>query len=203
MFWNYSKWQKIKQDAPGFNRGFFFSSKLWLLRIHKSCEIYRRMCTEKQVLVKIIYKGDKQGFTITNQCQTEFMEWKHTDSLVQKRFWVKQSLKKVMLTVFWDMKEPITIHFLVKCATVNRAFYYKLLWQNSPLLNDHRIYIFSWIGCYRYTASSVKQYQLNFLFSFLSLNSKRSIYFSSYSPFSTFKSFIADTLHGFLRQRSF
>ena len=47
------------------------------------------------------------------------MEWKHRDSLVNKKFWVQQSLKKVMLTVFWDMKGPITVDFLEKGATVN------------------------------------------------------------------------------------
>ena len=53
-----------------------------------------------------------------------------------KKFWAEQSVKKVMLTVFWDMKGPITIDFLEKDATVNSASYsqLKLLRQNSPYL---------------------------------------------------------------------
>ena len=52
-------------------------------------------------------------------------------------FQVQQSVKKVMLTAFWNMKGPITINFLEKGATVNSASDSHLLMQNSPyLLND-------------------------------------------------------------------
>ena len=47
------------------------------------------------------------------------MEWKHTDSPVNKKFWVQWSVKKVMLTVLWNVKGPIAIHFLEKDVTVN------------------------------------------------------------------------------------
>ena len=39
----------------------------------------------------------------------KMMEWKYTDCLVKKKFWSQWLIKKVMLTVFWDMKGPITI----------------------------------------------------------------------------------------------
>ena len=45
------------------------------------------------------------------------MEEKQTDSLV-KKLQVLQSVKKVLLTVFWDMKGPITIDFIEKGTTV-------------------------------------------------------------------------------------
>ena len=51
------------------------------------------------------------------------MEWKHTDSVVKKMFWAHQSLKKVMLTVFWDMKGLITIDFPQKGAALDRVSY--------------------------------------------------------------------------------
>ena len=51
----------------------------------------------------------------------QYMEWKHMDSLVKKRLQAQQSVKKVMLTVFLDMKKPITIDFIEKCAIVNSA----------------------------------------------------------------------------------
>ena len=47
------------------------------------------------------------------------MEWIHTDSQVKNEFLAQPSVKKVMMTVFWDMKWPITIDFLEKDATVN------------------------------------------------------------------------------------
>ena len=42
-----------------------------------------------------------------------------------------------MLTVFWNMRGPITIDFLKKGVPVNSISYCQLFWQNSPyLLND-------------------------------------------------------------------
>ena len=46
------------------------------------------------------------------------MEWKCTEFPL-----IKRPVKKVMLTIFWDMKGPITIDFLEKDATVNIANY--------------------------------------------------------------------------------
>ena len=47
------------------------------------------------------------------------------------------SVKEVMLTVFWDMKEPVTIDFLEKGAPVNNISYCQHFWENLPyLLND-------------------------------------------------------------------
>ena len=39
------------------------------------------------------------------------MEGKPIDFSVKKKFWVQWSVKKVMMTVFWDMKGAITIGF--------------------------------------------------------------------------------------------
>ena len=48
-----------------------------------------------------------------------------------------KSVKKVILTVFWDMKGPITVDFLEKGATVNSTPSYQLLRQYfTLLLND-------------------------------------------------------------------
>ena len=64
-------------------------------------------------------------------------ERKYADSPAKKKFQVQQSVKKIMLRVFQDMKGTITIDSLEKGSTVNSASYYQLLKQNSPyLLND-------------------------------------------------------------------
>ena len=39
------------------------------------------------------------------------------------------AVTKIMVTVFWDMKEPITVDFLEKGATVNSSSYCQLLEQ--------------------------------------------------------------------------
>ena len=57
--------------------------------------------------------------------------------LVAEKF---RSVKKVMLTVFWNIKGRITINFLEKGATVNSASCCLFYNQNSPdSLNDARI----------------------------------------------------------------
>ena len=49
-----------------------------------------------------------------------------------------ESLKKIMLIVFWDMKERINIDFFEKGTTVCKNSYCFHLEQNSP-------YIYSWV----------------------------------------------------------
>ena len=56
-----------------------------------------------------------------------------TDSPEKKKFCAHHSVKKVMLTVFWDIKEGITIDFFEKAPAVNIASYCQLLMQNSNL----------------------------------------------------------------------
>ena len=52
-----------------------------------------------------------------------------TYSLIMKKFQLPQSVKKVMLTVFWEMKGPATIDFLQKGITVNSTSNCELLSQ--------------------------------------------------------------------------
>ena len=49
-------------------------------------------------------------------------DWKYTDYKGEK-FHALYSVKKVMLTVFKDMKGPITIDFLEKMVAIDRASY--------------------------------------------------------------------------------
>ena len=43
-------------------------------------------------------------------------------------------LKKIMLTIFWDMKGPITTDIYEKGVTVNSVSYCQLLWKNFAQL---------------------------------------------------------------------
>ena len=73
---------------------------------------------EKHVLVK--------------RCLQMSMKWKNIDSPEKKMFWAQWLVKKVMLTVLWNMKETITMDFFK-----NSASYCQLLRQNSAyLLNE-------------------------------------------------------------------
>ena len=71
---------------------------------YKPCEIYRRTC-------------DMYGKSCFSQKDSL---WKH--SLFEKEKGLNTAvIKKVILTVFFDMKGPILIDFLEKDATVNSA----------------------------------------------------------------------------------
>ena len=72
-------------------------------------------------------------FTTTSHLHGLWSE--NTDSPVKKKIWAQGSVTKVMLTVFWDMKGPITWFPLEKkkkkkkkkkSTTVNSAYYCKL-----------------------------------------------------------------------------
>ena len=45
---------------------------------------------------------------------------------------VLESVKKVMLTFFWDMQKPITTNFLERAETLNNGFFWLFIRQNSP-----------------------------------------------------------------------
>lgn len=72
------------------------------------------------------------------ECKQQSMQWKHTASPVKKKFRAQRSVKKVMLTVFWDVKGPITISFLEKGTTVNSENYCQLLQQVKKDIKNKR-----------------------------------------------------------------
>ena len=73
------------------------------------CQSYRGACFSQ----RNVYKWAKYEFTVMGLSEKD-MEWKDTGSLVNKKFLTLWLEKNVILTVFWDMKEPITIDFLQK-----------------------------------------------------------------------------------------
>ena len=59
----------------------------------------------------------------------------------KKKFWTKQSVKKLMLEFFWEIKKTFLLIPLKKITTVKSASYHRLVRQNSPyLLNNPCIY---------------------------------------------------------------
>jgi len=49
------------------------------------------------------------------------MQWKHPLSLANKEFKTQASAGKVMLTIFWDVSDPVLVHFQEKGQTVTSA----------------------------------------------------------------------------------
>ena len=68
------------------------------------------MHMEKHVLVKEIFiNGLNMGLSLWARVKDSG----NTDFLVKKKFWVQQTVK-VMLTVFWDIKGPMTLDLFEK-----------------------------------------------------------------------------------------
>jgi hypothetical protein len=55
------------------------------------------------------------------------MQWKHPSSPANKKFKTQASAGKVMLTIFWDVNDPILVHFQEKGQTVTNAQYSDML----------------------------------------------------------------------------
>ena len=110
------------------NRGLL--SIFWWLRRGNHVQFIEEctMCTEKKVLVK--------------KCLQMYQTWvchykpeskrhrKNSDFSAKKKFRAQLPVKKIMLTVFWDMKR-FGVFFISKVATVNSVSYNQLLRQKD------------------------------------------------------------------------
>jgi transposase len=61
------------------------------------------------------------------QSKRQSMQWKHPSSPANKKFKTQASTGKVMLTTFWDVNDPILVHFQEKGQTVTSAQYSDML----------------------------------------------------------------------------
>ena len=71
-------------------------------------ESLRRYRKEGDVLSRIVTTDETWVFHYEPESKRRSMEWKHVSSPVKKKFKSQKSLRKVMLTVFWDRNGPIT-----------------------------------------------------------------------------------------------
>lgn len=72
------------------------------------------------------------------ESKRQSMEWKHVQSPTKKKFKSQRAVGKVMLTVFWDMKGPVTIDFLQRGTTVNAENYCELLGKVKDDIRSRR-----------------------------------------------------------------
>ena len=128
LFWGYSKWRKVKQSTPGLNRS--LSSNFWWLKRANHVTFTEEcvMCLEKNVFVK---KCLQMGFAVVSRTR-KASNGKYWLSSKEKLI-TQRSEKKAMLTVFWNIKGPITVDFLEKRATFNSTPYYQILRQYFTL----------------------------------------------------------------------
>ena len=106
--------------------------KSLMVKMCKPSKICIRMCNmggELYLDQKIFTNRLNMGLPLQAWVKKQSIESKLTDSPVKKKFWSQQSIKKVMLTVFLDIKVPITNDFFEKSATVNAALHCQFLQQ--------------------------------------------------------------------------
>ena len=126
---NQTKFSRLKQM---FVMRFLSADKCKLYRIYrKMCDVYREACFSQNMFTNWLNMGLPPGTCVKN-----------TVHEVEIQLTLQQR-KSSMLTIFWDIKGPITIDFLKNGITINSTSYWQLLRQNSPnLLNDFSIYIY-------------------------------------------------------------
>ena len=73
-----------------------------------------------------------------NEPESKRRSMEYVSSPVKKKFKSQKSLRKVMLTVFWDRNGPITISFLERGNTVNSENYCELLTQVKKDIKNKR-----------------------------------------------------------------
>ena len=96
---------------------------------YKSCEIYRKMFN---INGEAGFREKKKITTALKKKKRQFLTWKYWLFNKEKAPITAVNEEDKMLTVFWHMKEPITIGFLEKGVTANNAYNWQLLRQNSP-----------------------------------------------------------------------
>jgi histone-lysine N-methyltransferase SETMAR len=66
-------------------------------------------------------------------------EWRHSSSPKPKKFRTQASAGKVMLTLFWDHRDPLVKHYMSKGTTVTSATYCDLLRNHLNQQSDQNV----------------------------------------------------------------
>ncbi|XP_011049295.1 PREDICTED: histone-lysine N-methyltransferase SETMAR-like [Acromyrmex echinatior] len=74
----------------------------------------------------------------TPENKRQSMQWKHTYSPTAKKFKVVKSVKKIMVSLFWDQKGILLIDFLPQGATINAERYCETLKKLRRAIQNKR-----------------------------------------------------------------
>ena len=75
-----------------------------------------------------IVTGDKSWvYHYEPESKRQSMQWKHPSPPANKKFKTQASAGKIMLTIFWDVNGPISVHFQEKGQTATSAQYSDML----------------------------------------------------------------------------
>lgn len=90
-------------------------------------------------LLSTLITGDETWvYYYDPETKQQSMQWKHVESPPPKKAKVTKSVKKLLLTVFWDCKGPLLIKFHPRNTTVNGAGYCETLRELRDALETKR-----------------------------------------------------------------
>ena len=138
---SYLKGRLIKQCVPDLNWDLAWNF-CWMWSVNQIK--FREECA---ILVKKnVYMWAKHKFVMRSLSGKD-IPWIGKSLTFQqiKKFHVQWSIKKVLLTIFWDMKGPVTIDFLEKGVTVKNASYWEHQRQYSFFYWMTLVYIYIYI----------------------------------------------------------
>ena len=108
-------------------------------RLSTSSTILSRYEEEGEEFLAKIVTGDETWVHYdTPETKRQSMQWKHQNSPRAVKFKKTASLKKIMVTVFWDQKGPILIDYLPQGASMNGDRYREILTKLRKALKDRR-----------------------------------------------------------------
>jgi hypothetical protein len=76
---------------------------------------------------------------ITPETKWNAMMWKHPSSPTAKQFKTTTSVRKVMATVFWDMKALLLVGFIHKNETINADHYIQTLQKLQQAIRQKHV----------------------------------------------------------------
>ena len=98
---------------------------------------------------KNVTKRALHGFATRSLSRKSSLWSRNTDSPVRKKNRAQRTVKKIMLTIFLNMKRPLTMNFLKKDASVNSDSYWQLLKQYFTLFIECLSCIYIYIYIYK------------------------------------------------------
>ena len=91
-----------------------------------------------QFLDGVVTGDESWAYHYTPETKQASMVWKHFHSPTPTKFRVTKSAKKILVTVFWDMRGILLVDFLPTGTTVNAITYAKTLTKLRRALRDKR-----------------------------------------------------------------
>jgi hypothetical protein len=95
-----------------------------LKRAHSCRDLSTRYHAEgEEFLAYIVTRDETLIYYYEPESKRQFMEWRHTSSSAKEKSKSAPSVRKLMLTLFWDMNGPILERYQEKGETVNGVRY--------------------------------------------------------------------------------